>query len=238
MYRTGFEKANNTAKDWPIMEVKRNDDPFADPWEKLRDEKKGRKDKNTQNRMKNEERAGNLEKGTTNRTMKNIEKVRSEGKKGGNADRDNVAPSGVPVDLKALKGSDSIQSLKRGRENTQKALMATQRSTASLGKFDMMREGEPERQKALAGLKKRKFESATDKKVISSESDRGMKLLNAVITGGGAAREKAKRKGHLAKGETAYDYDYEDGLGPSSFKKKKGRAGTGKQKKMTKKRIV
>ena len=161
------------------MEVKRNDDPFADPWEKLRDEKKGRKDKNTQNRMKNEERAGNLEKGTTNRTMKNIEKVRSEGKKGGNADRDNVAPSGVPVDLKALKGSDSILSLKRGRENTQNALMATQRSTASLGKFDMMREGEPERQKALAGLKKRKFESATDKKVISSESDRGMKLLRS-----------------------------------------------------------
>jgi len=49
---------------------------------------------------------------------------------------------------------------------------------------------------------------------------------------GGKEKELAKKKGGLANGETACDYDYDDGLGPSSFCKK-GRAGVGK---MTKKR--
>ena len=62
-----------------------------------------------------------------------------------------------------------------------------------------------------------------------------MKILKAVMNGG-VAKEKAIRKGHLANGETAYDYEYSDGLGASSFRKKKGRAGAGKMKKMTKKR--
>jgi hypothetical protein len=57
------------------------------------------------------------------------------------------------------------------------------------------------------------------------------------MNGGGAAREKAKRNGSLARGETAYDYDFDDGLGASSFRKKKGRAGMGKLKKITKKRV-
>jgi len=236
MYRHGYQKANNDAQEWPIMEVKRNDDPYADPWEKIRETKKARVEKNMENRMRNQERAGTLAKGTATRVMKNIAKNREAGKKGGNLDK--VAPpSGVPVDLKQTKTSGNLKPLQRGRESTAAALLATQRSTASLGKFDKMREDEPERKKAMAGLKKRKFESATDKKVTNTEADRGMKLLNSVMTGGGAAREKAKRSGKLAKGETAYDYDFDDGLGASSFRKKKGRAGSGKQKKITKKRI-
>lgn len=236
MFRHGYNKANDDSKAWPIMEVGGNDDPFDDPWERMRDEKRSRVEKNTVNRMRNEEKAGNLPKGAANRTMKNVEKNR----KAGRAERDanKPIPVGVPVDLKALKGSTEINSLKRGRENTQKALLATQRSTASLGKFDAMRQGEPERKKTLAGLKKRRFESATDKKVVATEADRGMKVLNAVINGGGKARDKAKRKGALAKGETAYDYEFNDGLGASSFRKKKGRAGAGKMKKMTKKRVT
>jgi regulator of ribosome biosynthesis len=218
------------------MEVKDNEDPFADPWERLRDAKRARTDKNLESQLRNQERAGLLPKGATNKTMKSREKIRKAGKAGGNADRDSV-PVGVPVDIKSRKGSEPIKSISRGRDNTQKALLATQRSTASLGKFDAVREGEPERRKALAGLKKRKFESATDKNVIESESQRGMKVLNAVISSGGAAAERAKRKGALAKGETAYDYEFDDGLGPSTFKKKKGRAGAGKIKKLTKKRI-
>lgn len=219
------------------MEVKGNEDPFEDPWERIRDAKRTRVDKNLASRMRNEEHAGILPKGTARRAMKNIEKNRKAGKAGGNADRDFSVPVGVPVDLEARKGSTAIDSLKRGRDNTQKALLATQRSTASIGKFDAMREGEPERKKTFAGLKKRKFQSATDRKVTTSEADRGMKVLNAVINGGGKAREKATRKGALAKGETAYDYEFNDGLNASSFKKKKGRAGAGKMKKMTKKRV-
>jgi len=53
---------------------------------------------------------------------------------------------------------------------------------------------------------------------------------------GGAANVKAIRKGQMANVETAYDYEYDDGLGASSFRKKKGRAAAGKMKKMTKKR--
>jgi regulator of ribosome biosynthesis len=221
MYRHGYQKANNDAAAWPIMEVKRNDDPYADPWEKLRDAKRTRVEKNTENRMRNQEQAGQLAKGTTRRVVKNLEAGRKAGKAGGSQDRDGVLPIGVPVDLKATKVSGKIDSQKRGKESTVAALVASQRSTASLGKFDQMRDGEPERKKTVAGLKKRKFESATDKKVVASEAERGMKLLNTVMNGGGVTREKAKRNGSLAKGETAYDYDFDDGLGASTFRKKK-----------------
>lgn len=237
MYRHGYEKANNGVKEWPIMEVGPNDDPNEDPWEKAREAKRARTDRNMENRMKNQERAGNLAKGTTNRVLKSKEKSRKIGKAGGDNDRLNVPPAGVPVDLKSgEKSSGSTAPKLRGKVSTATALAAVQQSTASLGKFDKMREGEPERKKTLSKIKKRKYESATDKKVVSTEGEKSMKILNAVINGGGAAKEKAIRKGQYAKGETAYDYDYNDGLDASSFKKKKGRAGMGKMKKMTKKR--
>jgi regulator of ribosome biosynthesis len=214
------------------MEVKANEDPYEDPWERQRDAKRARTEKNMENRMRNEERAGNLAKGTTMRVMKSREKVRKAGKEGGNMDRDKSLPVGVPVDLKNGKKDVKL----RGKESTLLALTATQRSTASLGKFDKMREGEPERRKALSKIKKQKYELPTDKKVIASEGEKSMKIFNAVVNGGGAEREKARRKGRLAQGETAYDYDYDDGLGASTFRKKKGQGGVGKLKKMTKKR--
>jgi len=232
-FRHGYEKANSTSKEWPIMEVGPNDDPYADPWEKLRDAKKAKTEQNLKNQMKNQERNGELAKGTTNRIMKSREKTFKAGKAGGNADRDNVSlPTGVPVDLKGDAGQVKL----RGKASTVAALEAVQRSTASLGKFDKVREGEPERKKVLSKMKKRKYDSATDKKVINSEGHKSMKILDSVINGGGMAKERAIKKGKYASGETAYDYEYNDGLGASSFKKKKGRAGVGKNKKMTKKR--
>ena len=232
MYRHGYEKANSSSKEWPIMEVGANDDPYADPWEKLWDAKKARTEKNLENNMKNQERGGQLAKGTANRILKSRDKSRKIGKAGGNADRDNVLPVGVPVDLKGEAGQAKL----RGKESTTAALEAVQRSTASLGKFDKVREGEPERKKVLSKMKKRKYESATDTKVVSNEGQKSMKILDAVINSGGMAKERAIRKGQFASGETAYDYEYNDGLGASTFKKKKGRAGVGKNKKMTKKR--
>jgi regulator of ribosome biosynthesis len=240
MFRHGYQKANNDSKEWPIMEVKASEDPYEDPWERQREAKRERSNKNTESRMRNEERAGKLSKGTTTRFLKSAERTRQAGKAGGNHDRDNglprQLPAGVPVDLRPTKSSGELNPSKRGKSSTVAALIATQRSTASLGKFDKMLEGEPERKKVAVGAKKRKYESSTDKKVISTESERSMKLFKAVIDGGGAAKEKDRKKGRLAKGETAYDYDYDDGLGPSTFRKKKGRAGAGKMKKMTKKR--
>lgn len=221
MYRHGYQKANNDAAEWPIMEVKGNEDPYEDPWERMRDAKKKRVEKNMESRLRNQERAGKVPKGTATRAMKNLEKTQAAGKSGGNVDRDNVPPSGVPVDLMPAKSGVAVEFLKRGKASTVAALKATQVSTASLGKFDKMRDGEPERKKAQANLKKRKFESATDRKVVSSEAERGLKVLTSVISGGGAALEKAKRNGSLAKGETAYDYEYSDGLGASSYRKKK-----------------
>ena len=101
------------------------------------------------------------------------------------------------------------------------ALSAVQKSTASLGKFDKMLEGEPERKRILTSPKKRKFQNPTDKNVLKTEGQSSMKILDAVMKRGGVA--KAIRKGQLAKGETAYDFEFNDGLGASSFKKKKVR---------------
>lgn len=191
--------------------------------------------------MKNQERAGNLAKGATNRATKSREMAYQMGKQGGTKDRETL-PTGVPVDLKNASvadggGGGQERPKLRGKSSTLAALSAVQRSTASLGKFDKMREGEPERRKTLNKSinKKRKPGTATDQKVLSSESASSMKILKAVMNGG-VAKDKAIRKGQMAKGETAYEYDYDDGLGASSFRKKKGRAGAGKMKKMTKKR--
>ena len=236
MFRHGYQKANAKEGEWPIMEVGANDDPLDDPWEKQREEKRARLDRNMERRLKNEERAGNLTKGATNRTMKAREQAYKAGKEAGRKDSRST-PVGLPIDLKNSNDPRKAADNKlRGKSSTLAALSAVQRSTASLGKFDKMREGEPERKKVLSKTKKRKYENPTDKKVLQSEGDSSMKILNAVMNGGGAAKAKAIRKGQLAKGETAYDYEFNDGLGASSFRKKKGRAGVGKMKKMTKKR--
>lgn len=243
-YRYGYERATkegNTkdTKEWPIMEVKRGDDPYADPWEKIRDAKRTRIEKNMESQMFNQERAGLLPRGSTKKTMKSRTLTRQRGKDGGDTPSLPLPPKGIPIDLKNTP-SDGITSItptngsnrKRGKELTHAALAATQRSTASLGKFDKMLEGEPERK---APIRKRKFDVATAPST-AMEVSKGMKVLQSVLNGG-PKRDKAKRDGSLAKGETAYDYDFDDGLGPGSFKKKKGRAGSGKIRKVTKKRI-
>ncbi len=236
-YRYGYDRANkedSKDKEWPIMEVKRGDDPFSDPWEKIRDAKRSRVEKNLESRMLNQERAGLLSRGSTKKTMKSRTVSRQQGKDGGGAAA--LLPKGIPIDLKNAEkgtaGAVMTNGRKRGKELTHAALLATQRSTASLGKFDRMLEGEPERK---APVRKRKFDIATASS-SSNEVAKGMKVLHTVLNGG-AKRDKAKRDGSLAKGETAYDYDFDDGLGPGSFKKKKGRAGSGKIRKVTKKRI-
>lgn len=234
-FRHGYEKANSAEGDgggsshkWPIMEVGANDDPYADPWEKERDAKYKKTEKNRENQLKNQERSGMVAKGTTTRIIKSRDAARKVGKEGGR--QDNQLPAGVPVDMtkKTLRGKPSLSA----------ALKATQASTASLGRFDKMREGEPER-KFPQSKKKRKLTVAAVDTVGPrvGEQERGMKVLNKVLNGGGVAKEKARKKGKLAKGVTAYDYDYDDGSNNAIFNKKKGRGGIGKNKKMTKKRI-
>lgn len=144
------------------MEVKKNENPYDDPWERARDAKKDRIEKNTLNRMRNAEREGQLDRGTTRRMMKAKKEARDRGREGGRKDMNNISPAGVPLDL--------VEGKQRGKALTKIALKASQRSTASMGKFDKMREGEPERRKSMSGLKKRKFESSTDNSVVKNEA--------------------------------------------------------------------
>lgn len=51
--RYGYKRINNGVEDVPIIEVKKGEDPFADPWEKSRNEKKERISKNLKNQEKN-----------------------------------------------------------------------------------------------------------------------------------------------------------------------------------------
>ncbi len=104
-FRHGFNKANNDSKESPIMEVGGNDDPSEDPWERLRDAKRGRVEKIMANRMKNEENAGTLPKGagtlpkgSANRTLKLCELTWSVGR----------GSFRVPIDLKAWKASTGV----------------------------------------------------------------------------------------------------------------------------------
>lgn len=219
-------KANAGPESWPILEVKKNDDPNQDPWEKLREEKMARTNKNTTNRMKNAESAGLLEKGSANRMTKQLKKMEKQRTLSREHERQQgiIAPAGVPVDM--MKSTDG----KRGKPSIQLALKATQVSTASLGKFDKMREGEPER-KLEKQSKKRKL--LLEK---SAEQEKSRDILTKVMNGS-KEKDRDVKRGKYAKGETAYDYDYDDGLGAGSFRKKKGRAGVGKMRKITKKRI-
>jgi len=105
--------------------------------------------------------------------------------------------------------------------STKKALAATQRSTASLGKFDQSRQHEPEKKKAIT---RKKF---SDNMVVGNkEREKSeMKILDNVINGVGVnASNKTKNKN--ARG-TAYDHEMSErgGGGNDGFRKKKGRAG-------------
>lgn len=209
---------------------------MQDPWEKLREEKKSRVNKNVESRMRNAEQAGTLERGSANKFSKNNERLTKQRVIAKEKDRQRglVAPVGVPVDMK-LSSSAAAQ---RGKPSTQLALKATQVSTASLGRFDKQREGEPEKQfsKSIQGKKRKHLETSssgggsgggTNKKFLQSEAQKSADILHRVMNGSlSKEKERDVKKGKYARGETAYDYDYDDGLGAGSFKKKKVSAHT------------
>jgi len=225
--RYGMGSKKNDEMNYPIMEADAKD-PYANPWEKLRDAKKERVEENQIRKGKNLERSGKLASGSSNKSYKESQRARSAGREGNGNRVDSVGvlpsgvlPSGVPVDF-GRNGKD------RGKASTEKALRLTQRSTASLGKFDDHRAGEPEKKKAVT---RRKFNDNMRK----GDEKKDLKILDNVISGiDPDGKGKNKNKG--ARG-TAYDYEYNDGLGEQGFRKKKGRAGQGKMRKVTKKNI-
>ena len=55
--RYGYKSIKGGIEDQPIVEIKKGQDPFADPWEAARVDKKSRVDKNLKNQVKNQDRA-------------------------------------------------------------------------------------------------------------------------------------------------------------------------------------
>lgn len=148
--RFGYKGANKGEEEHAIVEVKAGDDPYADPWEEARRRKKERVSKNEKQRIRNIER---------------LEVGKGRGKKGkkgevlSSSSFDPSEAAGIPLDMVKKNG-------KRGKEGVRQALQLAQHSTASLGRYDEKRFGEPE--KKIKGLK-RKFSDNTSKTSLSNE---------------------------------------------------------------------
>ncbi|KAG5184542.1 ribosome biogenesis regulatory protein-domain-containing protein [Tribonema minus] len=206
----GYKRGNDGVLDLPIVEHKSNADIMADPWTEARAAKKARVVKNLTQRAKND--------------------MRSSGKN---------PMAGIPLDMMpAARGlAGSAGSRKRGRDSTRKALELAQASTASMGKFDSKRAGEPERKKGAGGVAaaaRQKFKPLVVKGGAKTEGEGALKILNSVMIN----RDKRKNKSAVAA-ETKSNfvaYDAIEGNSSASNRKKKGRAAAGKATKVTKKR--
>lgn len=208
--RYGYKRANNE-DELGIQEVKAGDDPYADPWTAKRQEKRARVAKNETNRERNQ--------------------LRARGGAPASAPR-----AGIPVDL---EGSE-----KRGKARTKTALGLAQHSTASMGKFDPERLGEPKMQ-SQSGARKNVPSNDMTKTGLKDESSRNTKLLTQVLSAASRAKQAKGAKGEReeARKQSREYHPLDDapysnmgGGDAGEYKKKKGRAGAGKMKKMTKKR--
>jgi hypothetical protein len=97
-------------------------------------------------------------------------------------------PAGIAPELvssqAAAKAGGQAGKRQRGQASTAKALNAVQQSTASLGKFDGKRKGEPER--AVKGQRQKRRSSTSN---WASEKSNSLDIFNSIIT----------RKGHASK---------------------------------------
>lgn len=163
------------------VEVKQGQDPYADPWTERKEAKKERVAKNVR-QMQN-----NLSQG--------------RGKQGS-------APTGIPVELLDTEDKKLKQ---KGKEGTKRTLEKVQNSTASMGKFDSKRQGEPERKQTGKRAKRTPVVGHE-----ATERERSLTVLDRIL---GKEDTLGKRK---AEEPAAADEGY--------TKKKKGR----KIKKITK----
>ncbi|ETI54263.1 hypothetical protein F443_02889 [Phytophthora nicotianae P1569] len=173
----GYQRAGEDMKDWAV-EMKEGD--MEDPWTKRKQEKRSRVDKNLR------AQANNLKQGRGKQLA-------------GIAGR---TPTGIPVEL---MNTDDAKAKQRGKEGTNKTLEKVQFSTASMGKFDKMREGESERK--IKG-KRNHFLPTTGAE--TTEKERSMNALKRVL---GREENAGKHKGKT------FD-DEEEGEGGGKRKKK------------------
>lgn len=137
--RFGYKGINSGIEEHAIVEVKAGQDPFTDPWAEQRKEKKERVTKNLQKQFRNS--------------------VRNKDGKISKGSYDPIAVPGIPTEL-------SKKAPKRGREGVKRALELVQHSTASMGRFDEMRKGEPARK--IKG-KKRAFKDNISDSTLRAE---------------------------------------------------------------------
>eukprot|EP00518_Triparma_eleuthera_P002991 CAMPEP_0182454772 /NCGR_PEP_ID=MMETSP1319-20130603/1253_1 /TAXON_ID=172717 /ORGANISM="Bolidomonas pacifica, Strain RCC208" /LENGTH=332 /DNA_ID=CAMNT_0024652793 /DNA_START=224 /DNA_END=1219 /DNA_ORIENTATION=+ len=204
--RHGYGSANNAKADYPIMEAVAGDS-FKDPWEHEKDKRREKVEKNNLQNLKNQERAGVVPKGTAKKYEKKITSD-ADGRK-----RQREAET-LPVDM--VKGG------KRGKAGTSKALAATRVSTASMGKFDRLRPGEEKVKGRTADEvnRSRAKMSAVVTGGREAEGTRSLAVLDSVLRGS-AKKEKLRKEGGMATGVTGHDYDFDDGLGGGTYRKKK-----------------
>ncbi len=231
--------------------MKAGDDPNADPWEARATEKKARVAKNALSRLSNEQRAGKAPsaKAPSKATAKSAGKEER---------RLGVMKAGIPVDLPsgaaALRdpgldgaaGAPKPKAGQRGKEGTARALTLAQHSTASMGKFDVRRVGEPGMKRA-GGERRKNEANDTTPQGLAAEKERNAKLLGRVLAVAerpvkpnfrGKVGERIEARKRAREFHPLDDSPYENlGGGESGeYKKKKGRAAAGKIKKVTKKR--
>jgi regulator of ribosome biosynthesis len=167
----GYNRANDDLKDWAV-EVKEGD--MEDPWTKRKQEKRARVQKNLQ------AQARNTKQGRGKQLAGHAAKT----------------PAGIPVELMDTNDTKAKQ---RGKDGTLKTLEKVQFSTASMGKFDKMRNGEMERKQKG---KRNTFLPLTGSENI--EKERSMNALKMVL---GREENAGKNKGKT------FDDEEEEGGG-------------------------
>ena len=157
--RWGYGRANDDTKDWAIP-VGANDDPYEDPFEKRKTAKKERVMKNQLKQMSNLDRSMGIK--------------TSHGLKANLVGRDKKR-RGAPANN---EGGGSKKRARHGLGGqTKEALIDTQRSDASMGKFGRLNAGE---KKADRGGRRRQYDSVTPKDA-SSERDLAASVVNKLL---------------------------------------------------------
>ncbi|KAI9920109.1 hypothetical protein PsorP6_015610 [Peronosclerospora sorghi] len=166
------------------VEMKAGD--MEDPWTKRKQEKRARVDKNLR------AHANNLKQGRGKQVA-------------------GRPPTGIPVELMS---TEDVKAKQRGKEGTTKTLEKVQFSTASMGKFDKMREGESERKikgkrnhfLPTTGAEATEKELSLNalKRVLGREENagnrNGSKLVDDEEPEGGKRKKKGKKLKNIPKG--------------------------------------
>ena len=252
-YQRVGENDGDGGRDDAIVELKKGDDIYADPWATRRKERKERVDKNSRQQMRNRDEARGVPKG--GKAAAAAAAARAAGAAAP------AAPVGVPVDLEAARahsGSGSTapggrskrarasddaddassraeaKKRQRGAQGTAKALALSQRATASLGKFDESRPGEPDRKER--GRRRQFAPNVVKGGSAGGDAQRQLRMLSQVLAAPQRkAEDKARKEKQHAGGVTRHGTH--DGEAPGDVAhRKKGRSAGGKMTKITKAR--